>query len=134
MDEDYPAGSVWEGPPIRPGDLAYVSVQYNGNNTATYFLEDYTTGQYSSFTNSAPYVGYKAANFINERVGNYYLPNFGNTNFSNGYLGNGSTTWPLTTANNIFYMTSSNGTLLSSPGPVNNATAGFPVTWKNPGP
>lgn len=143
--EDYPLGTVWEGPAIHPGDQAFVSVNYTGslsNNSggqAYYWLEDETTGQYSSFTNSAPYPGWRAANFINERLGNYYLPNFNSNILSYaGASDNNGDFWALETSNNDrMYMTrdgTSSGTIMSDPGAVNNDTNGFTDYWRNKGP
>jgi hypothetical protein len=131
--EDYPANTVWEGPAIRPGDEAYSSVTYNGNNTAFYFLEDVTTGSYQSFTNSAPYVGYSAANFINERVGSHFLPNFGSAYFHAAQYGvSGGSIWTLTTSNTRYDMYTAGGTLESSGGSVDDLHAAFTVTWHAP--
>jgi hypothetical protein len=131
--EDYPAATVWEGPVIRPGDLAHVEATYNGNNTTTYWLSDQTTGAYSSFTNSSPYVGYTAANFINEKMNGLPLPNYGNSTFSSDYLGTStSNIWALTTTNTHIDMVNSSGSIIVDGGSVNNSTAGFTTTWKGP--
>jgi hypothetical protein len=59
-----------------------------------------------AFANSAPYVGYRAGNFINERIGSYYLPDYASTKFTNYAVGDNSTTWDLTTSKNIVYLNS----------------------------
>jgi len=132
--EDYPyEGTIWEGPSIRPGQQAYVYLQYQGNNETYYFLENETTGAPQPFTNYSPDVGYNAANFINERVGTYYLPNFGSSGVSSNYFGNSSDSYQLTTNNDIWYMTSncqSSGIPLSSPSGVNNSNGSFGQYWK----
>ncbi len=117
--EDYPAATVWEGPVINPGNTAFVYEQYEGSSEAYYFLENVTTGSYSSFTNSAPYNGFKAANFINERMNGLYLPKFADVSVSSNYFGNSNNTWALSSDhNNRWVMTSnctSGGTILSEP-------------------
>lgn len=134
--EDYPLGTVWEGPVIRPGNTAYVSVEYssslsnNSGGVASYWLENETTGYYSSFDNSAPYPGWRAANFINEMVNDIYLPDFGSSVFSGcGANENNGDYWSLLTSNNdCVYMTTngtSSGTVVSDPGAANNSTNGF---------
>lgn len=60
--EDYPyEGTIWEGPIIRPGNLACVYIQYRGNDETYYFLESETTGSYQPFMNYSPDVGWAAA-------------------------------------------------------------------------
>ena len=121
--EDYPpANTVWEGPPVHPGDwVIVVYEQYNGSSkgTATYFLEDVTTNVYSSFTNPAPYNGFKAANFISERMNGLYLPKFADVSVVDNYFGTDSKTWLLSVNNNQRWVMSSNctsgGTILSEP-------------------
>ncbi|MHB8263385.1 MAG: G1 family glutamic endopeptidase [Acidimicrobiales bacterium] len=131
--EDYPyEGTIWEGPTIRPGQEAYVYLDYQGNNQTYYFLENETTGSYQPFTNYTPDVGYNAANFINERVLGYYLPDFGSTGVSSNYFGNSSNGYQLTPNNDIWFMTSncqSNGTMLSQPSGV-DASGYFSQNWE----
>jgi hypothetical protein len=134
--EDYPEASVWEGPIIRPGDTAFVEVYYNGNNTSYYFLENESTNSYQSFTNSSPDLGWRAANFINERVNGLYLPNFGSTNIYGNYFGDTSNSYQLTPTNNIMFMTSncqSTGALLSDPSGV-DGSGDFSQNWKSSSP
>jgi hypothetical protein len=131
--EDYPLGTTWEtNPPLSAGDIVYVSVTYNGNDTTSFYLANESTNKYTTVPNfSTPYVGYTAADFINERIGSYYLPNYGSTRFS--YCG--TITYPLQAANNnIVYMTSTGGnggTLQSSPSSVTNSDSAFTVTWEH---
>jgi len=143
--EDYPLGTVWEGPAIHPGDQAFVAVTYSGplandSGGQTYFwLEDETTAQYEAFMNSTPYPGWRAANFINERLGGYYFPNFNSSIFSGCGAGDNDQDFSLllTSNNDRMYMTndgSSSGTILSDPGAVNNSTNGFTDYWRNKGP
>jgi hypothetical protein len=130
--EDLPLNTVWEGPVIRPGDVAYVYEQYLGNGTAQYYLENETTHDYQAFVNDAPYDGYAAANFINERLRGYNLPPFGSTTMTGNYFGNDNNTWSLTGSNNTrWIMTSdctSTGTLLSKPSAVASDTS-FDQVW-----
>jgi hypothetical protein len=120
--EDLPQNTIWEGPATAPGDLMYSLVSYLGGNVTYYFLENETTGIAESFDNSTPYVGSNAANFINERLNDLYLPNYESTYMSDNYFWqSNNTVHELTTKNNIWIMTSncqSNGTVLSDPGPV----------------
>jgi len=116
--EDYPNTTTWEGPVVRPGNEVYVYVGYVGSNQAYYYLENVTSGEVQSFTNAAPYVGYNAANFINERIGTYYLPRFGTTTMSSNGFGSSSTNWSLTNTNDKYTMVASCGTVMSQPAGV----------------
>ncbi len=89
---------------VRPGYTVYASVTYNGNGTATYWLEDLAANTYTAFANGAPYVGFGSANFINGRVGSLYSLNFDTTGFVNGNFANSSSYWNLSTCNNLGYM------------------------------
>ncbi len=124
--EDYPNNTVWEGPSISPGDAADVYVEYISSSDCYYFLEDNSTGKYSSFDNSCPYDGYGAANWINERMNGLYLPNFGEHATGGNYFGDNSNTYGLSPTNNDRYiMTStclSTGTVLSEPTAVQTDT------------
>jgi hypothetical protein len=134
--EDYPNNTVWEGPVIRPGDTAFVYEEYEGNSQAYYDLQNLTTGAYQTFVNAAPYNGYNAANFINERVNSYYLPRFANTPVSDDFYGNSSNTWQLTTSNNKWTMTTdcnSDGYVLSQPNGV-DSSGDFNQIWFNSSP
>jgi hypothetical protein len=134
--EDYPQNTIWEGPAAHPGDLMYSLVSYLGGNVTYYLLENETTGGAESFDNATPYVGSNAANFINERVGGLYLPNFDVTYMSdNEFWQSNNTAHGLTTTNNLYKMTSncqSNGTVLSAPGSVSSNA--FFVYWYHSSP
>jgi len=135
--EDYPNGTIWEGTPsVSAGDLVYVHTHYLGSSQASFFLENETTGHSVTYTISAPYNGFKAADFINERVHGLYLPNFGTVNTSGNGFGNDTHSYYLSySANDRWIMTSdctSSGTLLSEPGSVNadgNNTGDFYHKW-----
>ena len=131
--EDYPADTIWEGPVIRPGNQAYVYVEYIGSYQANYFLENVTTGEAQAFTNAATYVGYNAANFINERMGSYYLPNFGSTTMSSNGFGSSSTNWSLTSTNDKVTMIASCGTVMSQPAGV-STDSHFALNWYSSSP
>lgn len=84
---------------IAPNDDVYVSVYYEGNYYTEYFLQNVTTGQYSSFYNYTPYAGGNApaasAEWITEWPGGATgLANFNNVSFSGayGYSSSGSDT------------------------------------------
>jgi hypothetical protein len=129
-DEDYPDPTVYEGPAVRPGDKLFVYSYYNGDSTSTYYMENETTGKISSFVRSSPNVGFRAANFINERLGSLYLPNFGSTAFSSGaFADSNANYYPLTTNNDKYIMEDSAGHIQSSPTGVSNQ--GFTVTWSH---
>jgi hypothetical protein len=135
--EDYPAGTTWEGPAIVAGQSAYAYVEYLGNNKAYYFLENLNSGGYSPFTNAAPYVGWRDANFINERVNGLYLPAFSNVAVTNNYFGTSTSTWGLTSNfNQINVMTSnclSSGSVLSYPSGV-DSSGNFNQVWYSSSP
>jgi hypothetical protein len=134
--EDYPQGTIWEGPAAAPGDLMYSFVSYLGGNVTYYLLENESTGGAEAFDNATPYVGSNAANFINERIEGYYLPNFDVTYMSDNYFWQSNNTeHELTTNNNLYIMTSnceSSGTVLSDPGGVSGGA--FFVTWEHSSP
>ena len=125
--EDFPLGTDWEGPKVRPGDEVYVSVTYNGNLTTTYFIEDVTTDKYTPVTHPSPFVGYRAADFINERLGPY-LPNFGSMSFQQCVGASDSGAYQLQSYNNNVDINDS--VPGATPGPVNNSNSSFPVTWE----
>lgn len=113
--EDYPLGSIYEGPVISPGQEAYVYVEYGGNNTTYFFLENMTTSQYQSFTNSTPYVDTSTAEFINEKLGSY-LPNFGkNVPYDGSEYGNGTYTYQLYPCYNTYWMEDNSNYIMSEP-------------------
>ncbi|HBQ95236.1 MAG TPA: hypothetical protein DD856_09490, partial [Sulfobacillus sp.] len=134
--EDYPDDPVYEGPVINPEDEVFVEVTYNGDGTTSYFLENTSTGNYSSFTNSTPYYDDTSADFVAEVKG-AYLPDFYSTEFTNC-----STMWSNGTASGNFddqayekvIMTNSGtsgGTIMAEPGGVNTGNDGFAVDWIN---
>jgi peptidase A4-like protein len=120
--EDYPQGTVWEGPVVRPGQTVYVADYYEGSNVAEYYIENETTGETQSFTNPAPDVGLGSADYINERVGSDYLPAFGSVAVSSNYfsVNTGSTydTYQPGSNANEYIMTGSTGTVMSSPSAI----------------
>lgn len=124
--ENWPyEGTIWEGPVIRPGDLAYVDVQYNGNDTTTFFLENYTTGGYSSFTNYTPDVGWDAGDFINEQVWpSLPFPVYGSTSFAGASAGNNNTGQDLTGSDSTLYAQIPG----VSVGPVQDGDSGFTLS------
>ena len=131
--EDYPQPTVWEGPTIRPGQTAYVYVQWNGDGTATYTLENLTTGDYSQFRNAAPYMEFTEADFVNERVGPYYLPEFADTQFISNYYGTGSGGWALQCYNSYWMENQTHSYYLSIPTHT-DSSGNFLFQWQNPGP
>jgi hypothetical protein len=135
--EDYPAGTQWQDSPVvHAGNELFVFVNYLGNQATTWELDNITTKTYTSFSTSTPNVGTKAANFINERLEGFYLPDFDATEFTQNNFGNNSNFYGLTTNNDKWIMTSScrqSGTILSLPGSVSSDTS-FTVTWANGSP
>jgi len=114
--------TVWEGPVIRPGDTAYVYIDYLGGNSTYYWLENQTTGASQNFTNASPYVDLSSDEFINEWLGPYF-PKFNDTEFFNNDFGNANNSWYLTTACVNYTMQESNGDMLaysSNPGKTGN--------------
>jgi hypothetical protein len=81
--EDYPLGTIWQAQPaVSGGNQLYVSVVYNGA-TSMAFLENATTGQYTSVVFNTPYYDGKSADYIYEAVGVPTLPygSWGSTQF-----------------------------------------------------
>jgi hypothetical protein len=135
-DEDYPGPSVYEGPAVHASDDLFVYTIYNGDGTASYFMDNVTTGHYQLFTHSAPYNGYGTADFINERLGGHNLPNFTLSYVYNNSFGTPTQTWNLTSTNDKWVMTSncaSTGTVLSSPTAV-DTSHGFTQYWQHSSP
>lgn len=112
--EDYPEGTDWEGPVVRPGQTVYVYDDYEGSNEAFYFFENITTGATQSFTNAAPYVGLGSADYINEVLGPY-LPNFGRVSVTENTFGLQNGSGEVLGPNNIYQMVGSGGNVMSSP-------------------
>ncbi len=130
--EDYPEGTVWEGPAISAGQRAYINFDYLGNGTTTYLLENETTGVYETFKNSSPYVGHTLAEYINERLNGLYLPNFGSAHVTKNYFWTFTTSYGLTANNNKYIMTSncgSSGKVLSEPNGVTSINHTFTQYW-----
>jgi hypothetical protein len=127
--EDYPEGTIWEGPAPAPGDLMFSEVSYLGGDETYYYLENEYTGNAESFTNASPDVGSNAANFVNERLSGLYLPNYDTVYMSdNTFWQANNTEHTLTTTNNVEVMTSnckSSGTVLASVGSVSSGAFFF---------
>lgn len=133
--EDYPQNMVWEGPAIRPGQVAYVYTENLGRNLAYYFLENVTTGDYSAFDNALPYIGTNAANFVVERPDGLYLPSFGSVSVWNSYFWQGNDAYELTPINDIWKMTSNcapSGIALAEPSGVSGGA--FTEAWQHRSP
>ena len=136
--EDYPQNSVQQNnPPVNPGDNAYVDVTYNSNQTATYYLEDVTTGQYTSITYSAPNYDGSSADYINEWTP-WGLAHYGTVNFGDCLLywaGSGSGEGDLGAYNNTQVVMTSNGlppplgSVLVQPSPIGSNLVSFSVSY-----
>lgn len=124
--EDYPNGTVWETrPAVRAGDRLYVAVDYY-SGVSYCFLENLTTGQYTTVDLRTPYYDGTSADFIHEAVGGAYA-NWGSTTFT-GCEVNGNVdlsgcpySKSIMTSNG-----SSSGTVKASPSNVSNSS--FTVT------
>jgi hypothetical protein len=130
--EDYPQNMIWEGPPIRPGQVAFVYVRNEGDNRASYFLENVTTGVYSSFSNPLPYIGDRAADFVLERPNGRYLPSFRTLNVWDNYFWRQRGAARLTSASDRWIMTSdcgSYGTVLAAASGVSGGQ--FSQSWSH---
>jgi hypothetical protein len=112
-------------------------VEYNSSGTASYFLENLTTGGYTPYENeNAPDVGFRQLDYINEVLG-AYLPDFGSATFSYGDGGDATSTVYLQSGNSTgIEMTStgtSSGSPMSKPGGITNSDEAFTETWKGEG-
>lgn len=131
--EDYPQNMIWEGPPIGPGQTAFVYARNAGGNRAYYFLENVTTGAYSAFVNALPHVGTEAADYVLERPNGRYLPTFAPVAVWNSYFWQRGR-WPrqLSAASRQWTMTSDcggSGRVLARP---SGAAAGhFSQAWSH---
>lgn len=69
--EDYPLNSQVPvtSPSVNGGDTVYVDTHYLGGGSSSFFLEDETTGQATSFTVSTPDVDTSTADYIVEDPG-----------------------------------------------------------------
>jgi hypothetical protein len=142
--EDYPQGTVYEGPIVTPGDTVFVYVEYCGvysipncgQGQTHYYIENVTSGHAQSFINSSPYVAEANADYINERLNGLYLPNFGSILQWDNNFWQTNTQHSLTTTNDRYDMTSnclSTGTILSEPTSV-DSYAQFHQNWYNASP
>lgn len=139
--EDYsgnPAtnGTHWEAKPVvYPGDTLYVDVTYAGATSLAY-LENETTGQYTTVTFNTPNYNGSTADYINEAVGSTYTDwsswksvTFSGANFS--YNGGGGVINAFPTTEIVMTNTgTSSGTVESQPGPINASINGFTITAK----
>lgn len=70
--EDWPNGTIWERYPfINGGDKLYEHIEYKGSASSA-FLENETTGQYTSVSFETPYYDGTTADFIHEAVSGIY--------------------------------------------------------------
>jgi hypothetical protein len=130
--EDYPQNMVWEGPMIEAGQTAFVYVRRDGGHRAFYYLENVTTGAYSSFVNPLPYVGTSAADFVLERPNGHYLPSFRALNVWDSYFWQHRTSYQLTSVSDRWIMTSdcgSGGIVLARPTDVSGGQ--FSQSWSH---
>ncbi|MBB6732718.1 G1 family glutamic endopeptidase [Cohnella zeiphila] len=130
--EDYP-GPAYKitGLTAHNGDQYYILVSYDSStHNASYYISDFTTGQYTNGTFSASYVGNTDVEYILENPTLNY-PNIGSVTFqycgynrsgTSGGLGDGAT--------NItkFIMVNSSNSTVYSPGSVSFDTNSFTVT------
>jgi Peptidase A4 family len=125
--EDYPQAPIWEGVAVSPGNTMYTAVEYDGNGTSTYLLENVTAGTGVAYTNNTPYVDETTAEFILEHPGgdSPAMPSYGTVNFSQCDYYTSSSAYDLTTANNKIIMDDGHGD--STTGAVSSSS--FPVTW-----
>ncbi len=134
--EDFPGGTVWqETPAITAGDQIFVSDIYDGDNEATYFIENETTGDYlSPVTYAAPYVGLGSADYILERGDGLYLPEFSQVYVTDNVFGlsNGDTYDLGAKGNNEYEITSnclSSGVVLALPTYLQDSAGDFWQEW-----
>lgn len=137
--EDYPNGTIWQKSPVLyKNDTVYVDVTYGGS-TSSAFLENVSTGYYTTVSFNTPYFYGNSADYVNEAVGSSYnnWTSWGSTNFSqcdlnwdntNGTSGGGqfnsyNDTKTIMTSNGA-----SSGTVETQPGNINNSTDGFSLT------
>ncbi|MHB1505961.1 MAG: hypothetical protein ACYCVA_04625, partial [Sulfobacillus sp.] len=121
--------------PISAYDQLYVSVTYNGA-TSSAFLENETTGKYTTVNFNTPDYSGTSADYINEAVDppTFGYPDWGQTTFSGCQLstsnGSGGLFW--TYATTEVFMTNtgtSSGTPEATPGPIiEGNTNGFTIT------
>jgi hypothetical protein len=111
--EDWPAGTDWQGPVVRPGQTIYVADEYIGSNQANYYFENESTGDVESYTDPAPNVGLGSADYMNEWIGPY-LPDFGTVPVSSNTFELQNGTLYSLGENNIYQM-ENDGVIMSSP-------------------
>jgi len=131
--EDYPIGVVWEASPkLNGGDTVYVDTWYTTSSSYA-FLENITTGLYTTVPFNSTYYSGSSADFIYEMHVNY--ANFSPTTLQSCYLAyklsNGTSnqgaassytsTKVIMTDNGL-----STGTVKASPGTLSNAS--FTIT------
>ena len=86
--EDWPLNTVWEASPVLyKNDEVYVNVTYKGS-TSTAFLDNESTGYYTSVNFSTPYYWGGSADYINEAVNSTYnnWSSWNSTTFTSGTL------------------------------------------------
>lgn len=138
--EDYPEGTVWEGPTVRAGDTVLVAIQNCGAYSmpgchageARYYIENITTHHVTSFVNQTPYVAGENADYIIERVNGVYLPDFGTVRVWGDEFWQNNTLRYLSARGNRWLMTSncnSSGLDLSAPTGVTGAPGQFYQEW-----
>lgn len=77
--QDYPIGPTYEAAPaLKAGDNVFVEVDYLGNSLATAFLENETTGQYTTVPFNAPYFSKYYVEWVSEQSS---YSNWGPVNF-----------------------------------------------------
>lgn len=70
-------------PSVSAGDSVYVDVHYLGNLTTTFFYQNFSTGNYTSFNKGTRLVDQSSAEFINEdQPASWDFANFGSVPFS----------------------------------------------------
>lgn len=132
--EDYPQGTRYEGPSITGGNKVYVPVQWEGNNTCEYYVENETSGgYYDKVHTDCTHQGAYQADYILERVGTGYLQSFGAVRQNyNDWSSSDSESGELTSTtgqkNVMTSNCSSSGTVLASPSAISNSDAGFTET------
>lgn len=132
--EDYPQTTRYEGPSITGGNKAYVSAQWEGNNTCEYFQENETSGGYSDHVHTdCTHQGAHSADYIFERVGSNYTQAFSPVRQNyNSWHSSDSESGELTSTTGLKWVMTSNcastGTVLVSPSGISNSDAGFTET------
>ena len=125
---------------VYPGDKFYVHISWDSSrSSATFFIENVTRSQYSSFstsfTTSSDYDG-SSAEWIVERpsVGGRISPlaRFGTVDFTSSYAGTPSSSLSLGDWGHAKIIMSQNGTILADPASL-LSNLSFRATWKNYG-